>query len=60
MTSDIYWKYHYASVQMEKMISVQSPNTEQYVESVDLSAFDYIELPVLSEIILEQGADSSV
>lgn len=57
MTSDIYWKYHYASVQMEKMISVQSPNMEQYVESVDLSAFDYIELPVLSEIISEQGAD---
>lgn len=57
MTSDSYWKYHYASIQMEKMVSVQSPNSEQYVESVNLSNYNFIELPELNSIELMKKAD---
>ena len=57
MTSDSYWNYHYASIQTEKLVSLQSPNSEQYVEPADLSAYDFIELPPLEKMTSDQGAD---
>ena len=57
MTDKIYLAYHRASMMDEKLVSVQSPNSEQYVGPADLSGYEYIELPDIHDIAYDACVD---
>lgn len=57
MTSDLYMSYHNASIHRDRLVSLQAPNGDEYVESIDLSGYKYIELPKLENIKYDDYMD---